>query len=222
MSKLCVIVGAGQGVSMGVARRFGKEGYNLALMGRNENALNGYATELRQTLGEQTEVLSIAADASNFDGLRSAFEKLRTQAGDPEVLVYNAALLQQDSFTSLTPEQVIRAFEVNVVGAMVAAQAVIPAMRQNKKGTILFTGGGLALSPAPMYASLSLGKAGVRTLAYALGAELEPEGVHVATVTIAGTVQAGTFFDPDNIAEAYWKLHSQPTGQFEREIVYKQ
>jgi hypothetical protein len=45
--------------------------------------------------------------------------------------------------------------------------------------------------------------------------------VHVATVTIAGFVQPGTHFDPDRIAEAYWTLHTQEPGQWEREIVYQ-
>jgi len=94
-------------------------------------------------------------------------------------------------------------------------------MRASGKGTILFTGGGLALHPNPQVASLSVGKAAIRNLAYSLGAELELEGIQVATVTIAGYVKPGTHFDPDLIAETYWQLHTQKTGERQREIVYK-
>ncbi|NJL35119.1 MAG: short-chain dehydrogenase, partial [Chloroflexaceae bacterium] len=90
-----------------------------------------------------------------------------------------------------------------------------------QRGTILFTGGGLALDPYAQYASLAIGKAGLRSLTYTLGAELEPQGIHVATVTIAGTVQPGTFFAPDLIAEQYWNLHTQAPGTWQREIVYR-
>jgi NAD(P)-dependent dehydrogenase (short-subunit alcohol dehydrogenase family) len=110
---------------------------------------------------------------------------------------------------------------VNVAGALVAAQQVLPHMRAQRRGTILFTGGGLALAPAPPYAALAAGKAALRNLCYSMGAEVEPDGVHVATVTIAGFVQPGSHFDPDRIAEAYWTLHAQEPGQWEREIVYQ-
>jgi hypothetical protein len=46
--------------------------------------------------------------------------------------------------------------------------------------------------------------------------------VHFAVVTVAGTVEPGTVFDPDDIAEHYWRLHVQPRGQWQREIVHCQ
>jgi len=46
-------------------------------------------------------------------------------------------------------------------------------------------------------------------------------GIHVGTVTIAGQIETGTHFDPDKIAEAYLKLHRQPPGKFETEIIYQ-
>lgn len=68
-------------------------------------------------------------------------------------------------------------------------------------------------------ASLGVGKAGIRNLAFSLFAELKDAGIHAATVTIGGLVKPGTAFDPDQIAEAYWTLHVQPKGSFERELV---
>jgi short-subunit dehydrogenase len=94
-------------------------------------------------------------------------------------------------------------------------------MREQKKGTILFTGGGLALNPYPAYASLAIGKAAIRSLAFSLGGELEADNIQVATVTIFGMVKPDTHFDPDLIAEAYWTLHTQPAGERQREIQYK-
>jgi NAD(P)-dependent dehydrogenase (short-subunit alcohol dehydrogenase family) len=74
--------------------------------------------------------------------------------------------------------------------------------------------------PLPDVTSLSLGKAGVRALAEMLAREYEPLGVHVATITVAGAVAPGTAFDPDEISEEYWRLHVQPTGSWEREVLY--
>jgi len=70
-------------------------------------------------------------------------------------------------------------------------------------------------------ASLSIGKAGIRSLAYTLAQEMEGTGIHVATVTIGGTVEPGTHFDPDLIAQSYLNLHRQAPGTFETEVLYR-
>ena len=85
-------------------------------------------------------------------------------------------------------------------------------------GTILLTGG--MPEPLPEATSLSLGKAGVRALTELLARDYEPEGVHVATVTVGGAVAPGSAFDPDEIAEEYWRLHQQPRGAWERVVLY--
>jgi len=74
--------------------------------------------------------------------------------------------------------------------------------------------------PDPQYVSLSLGKAGVRTLVTLLDQAYGHLGVHVASVTVAGAVVPGTNFDPDDIAEHYWRLHTQPRQRWEREILH--
>lgn len=217
--EICAVVGVGPGIGLAVAKRFGQEGYRLALIARNVAKLEDFAGELKQA---GIESQSFEADAGDFASLKSAFDRIKSEMGDPAVLVYNAAAFQRGQPSELDPDDLMSSFAINVAGAMVAAQQVIPAMRAKKQGTILFTGGGLALNPSPQSAALAIGKAGIRNLAYGLGAELEPEGIQVATVTIAGYVRPGTHFDPDKIAETYWQLHSQPAGERQREIIYKQ
>ncbi len=85
-------------------------------------------------------------------------------------------------------------------------------------GTILLTGG--MPVPVPGLVSLSLGKAGLRALTTMLAAEYGPQGVHVATVTVAGAVAPQTDFDPDRIAEHYWRLHTQPPGEWEMHVLF--
>ena len=114
-----------------------------------------------------------------------------------------------------------RTFDVLVIGALVAAQEAMPAMKTKNRGTILFTGGGFAYEPAMNYASLSLSKAALRNLTYSLAQELGAFGIHVATVTVYGFVQSGTHYDPGRIAEAFIRLHRQAPGHFQTEIVYK-
>ena len=85
-------------------------------------------------------------------------------------------------------------------------QLAAPAMRAACSGTILVTGGGFADHPIPALATVSLGKAGLRSAATMLGADLEPDGIRVATLTIAGKIVPGTSFDPERIAERYWEV----------------
>ena len=114
--------------------------------------------------------------------------------------------------------QHLQAWAVNVVGAITAASHLLPRMVEAGGGTFILTGG--MPTPVPQVASLSLGKAGVRALAEMLEAQFGPQGVHVATVTVAGAVAPGTAFDPDGIADTYWQLHQQPPDAWEREVLY--
>ncbi|MCB0197932.1 MAG: SDR family NAD(P)-dependent oxidoreductase [Anaerolineae bacterium] len=216
--KICVVVGVGPGIGLAVAQRFGREGFTLALVARRTEALEQYVVDL-ETSGLTAH--AFPADAAHFETLVQAFEQIKAQVGPPTVLVYNAAFIKPETPSSLPVEDLTMAFRVSVAGALVCAQQVIPEMKAEQCGTILFTGGGLALSPHPQYSSLAASKAALRNLTYSLGADLDAEGIQVATVTIAGFVKPGTHFAPDLIAEKYWELHSQPPGQREREIVYR-
>jgi short-subunit dehydrogenase len=218
MAKVCTVVGVGPGVGLAIARRFASGGFDIGLVARRADALKALAAELGSA---GVKAQPFIGDASDTASLKGALATITAQMGSPEVLVYNAAGVTSGLPSALDTEQMVRDLRVSVVGALVAAQAVIPAMRAAKRGTILFTGGGFAFEPMPMMASLGIGKAGIRNLAFSLAKELEPDGIHVATVTIGGLVKPGTPFDPANIAEEFWKLHIQPAGQFQREIVFR-
>lgn len=217
MSKpLVVIVGAGPGVSTAVARKFGRKGFRIVLAARNTESLARYTRELNEL---EIEAYGIQADAADASALRSAFVQIKEQYGAVDVLIYNAAVISKVTPTTLSESQLIDEFKVNVVGALTSANQVIPDMIVQKQGSILFTGGGLALSPAAALSSLSIGKAGMRSLAFSLAEELKPHGIYVGTVTIAGFLAKDTFYDPDKIANQYWILHQNKS---EIEYLYKQ
>jgi short-subunit dehydrogenase len=217
-NKVCAVVGAGPGLGAAIARRFGREGYHLALLARRLESLEEQ-TQAFKSSGIEAEAFQ--ADASEPSSLENAFQRVQQQLGNPEVLVYNAAALKPGRLKDLTSEDLVQDFKVNLVGAMVAVQQVVAGMREQKRGTILLTGGGLALEPSPQYVSLSIGKAAIRNFCFSLAKELERDGIHVATVTIAGFIRPGTKFAPDAIADTYWQLHSQEKAAWQREIVYQ-
>jgi NAD(P)-dependent dehydrogenase (short-subunit alcohol dehydrogenase family) len=206
-----VIIGAGTGIGLSVARRFAREGWSVALVARSESTLKTLSDALAGV-----PVVALTADSADETALRSALDAATETFGVPDVMVYNAAIIQPDLVGELSVRAHQEAWAVNVLGAMTAAAHVAPAMAKRGNGSFIITGG--MPEPKPEYVSLSLGKAGVRTLAALLDMHYEP--IHVATVTVDGPVAPGTAFDPDDIAEHYWRLHAQPRHQWQREIVH--
>lgn len=215
--KLCIIIGVGPGMGMAIARKFGSEGFKLALVARKKEALSDYKKELEK---EGFEANTYPADVSDFEALSKTFDSIESECGKAEVLVYNVSILNPGIPSEIDPESLVRDFKVNVVGALVAAQKVTPQMKENADSTIIFTGGGLALNPYYEYASLGVGKAGIRNLAYSLSQELKAHNIRVATVTINGMIEKGTHFDPGKIAEEYWKIYSKDPKRKDAEIIY--
>ena len=160
-------------------------------------------------------------DAGDELSLRKAFDDIHASLGPTEVLVYNAFAFHQANLSVLRPAQLVDDFRVNVVGALISAQIVITHMKAVSRGTILFTGGGLALEPQPSASSLAIGKAG-----FAIWPSVFTKNSPYLTFTLrrspsCGYVREGTRFSPGNIAEFFFHLHQQSEGQWDREFVYQ-
>jgi short-subunit dehydrogenase len=209
-----LLVGAGPGLGSAVARRFAVGGYRVTLLARKTDRLG----ELAQSLDDTgAEIDTIEADASDSDDLRARMTELYGSDGAPGVVIYNAVMGAPDQLMSSTAAHLQTAYAVDVIGAIVIAQVAAPAMRAAGFGTIVVTGGGFADHPIPALATVSLGKAALRAAATMLGADLGPDGIRVATLTIAGQIVAGTAFDPERIAERYWEV-VQTDGPWQAEF----
>jgi len=211
-----VVVGYGPGIGAAVAEAFGQAGHTLSLIARDGTKVQAAAADW---VSRGHKAIGLAANAGESQALRAALREARDALGDPEVLVYNAAAWRPGPVLNLTPIELVQDFEVCVAGALTAASAVVESMRSRGRGSILFTGGGLALHPSRFAPSLSIGKAGIRALALMLADELAPSGVKVGTVTVAGTVADGTSLSPTRIAQAFLELHHNRTDFGRAEIV---
>lgn len=209
-----IIVGAGAGLGMAVARAFAGEGHPVALLARNLEPLREYAAGLASS-GQAAR--AYRADAGDPDDLSAAINRAADELGAPDVLVYNAAVVRRDRPTEVDAKEWGSWLAVNVTGAKAAADAVLPRLRGGR-GTLLFTGGGFALRPSPAWTSMSAGKAALRAYALALFEDQRPSGVHAATVTIAGIIGEPRF-EPDAIAPRYLELHHQPQDEWTAEIL---
>ena len=206
------MVGVGPGIGLAVARRFVREGMSAGLIARSDATVKSAAAEFGSA-----DVLPVTADVTDERVLRAALDRIVEAYGVPDVVVYNAAMIRSDRIGDLTAQQQLDAFAVNVVGAITTAAHLAPAMAERGSGSFLITGG--MPVPKPDYASLSLGKAGVRAVVTLLHQQYGAAGVHAASVTISGGVSPGSLWDPDDIANHYWRLHQQAPAEWIHELI---
>src|SRR3954471_1324395 len=213
-----LLVGTGPGLGTSVARRFAREGYRLTLVARSAATIAALAEELR---GAGADVAVVQADAGHAERLRGALGPLFAAPGAPGVVIYSAALAAFDELLSVAPEQLAAAYAVDVIGAIVTAQLAVPAMRAAGGGTLLFTGGGFADAIPETLATLSLGKAALRAAAQQLARQLRDDHIHAGSLTILGQIAAGTAFDPDSIADAYWAIANERPDAWREEYRFE-
>lgn len=207
-----LVVGAGPGIGASVARRFAREGLSVGLIARDASRLSTLASSLAGRAAVRS------ADVTDAAALTTAIDELAAELGKPTCLIYNAALAREALPSALTAAALTEQLAVDVVGALTACNAAAAHM---DRGTLLLTGGGFADRPFAGYTGLSVGKAAMRNLARCMAQEYGDRGIHVATVTVHGTVKHGTPFDPDRIAELYWVLFREPKSKWRNEVDFR-
>jgi NAD(P)-dependent dehydrogenase (short-subunit alcohol dehydrogenase family) len=217
---VCVVVGIGPKNGAAFARRFHQAGYRVAMLSRS----TALSEALVKELGDGK---AYACDVSDADAVVRTFAQVRTDLGDPEVLVYNAGSGAWKAFDETTTSDLERALRVNAVGMMVASQSVLPAMRKARKGSIVVVGATASLRGKPMTTAFAAAKAAQRSLAQSMARQFWPEGVHVSLLIVdgvigdAGAVSEGDAvkrLDPRDIAETAFQLTRQAPSAWSFEI----
>jgi short-subunit dehydrogenase len=219
MKKTLLVCGHGPGISDAVARRFGREGFAVALVARNGDRLAIAANALRQT---GLTAQAFPCDLGDTDKVRALVGSARAALGPISVLHWNAYTGGAGDLTTSSPEALRAILDVSVHGLIAAVQESLPDLRANK-GAVLVTGGSLSAYDPKIDAmavswgamGLAVGKAAQHKVAGLLQAKLAGEGVYVGEVVVSGLVK-GTAFDtghatlePADIAEKFWDLQKR-------------
>jgi NAD(P)-dependent dehydrogenase (short-subunit alcohol dehydrogenase family) len=210
------IVGAGPGMGLAIARVFGAKGFQVALLARNPDNLDKLVGELSAA---GVTAAAFPADVMERDGLTQALHDAAAHFGGIEVLEYSPAVhTPAAGFNPVSPSATTVAdlqpqIEYNLYGAVTAARAVLPAMRDAGAGTLLFTTGGGSVHPVPMLGNINAAHAALRNWAINLHNELAGSGVYAAHVAIGAWIGDGgpagvPSATADQIAPVYWELHS--------------
>lgn len=216
--KNAIIIGAGSGISLGVAKRFGREGFHISMISRNESKLQNLITILQDSdiSGDYH-----TADVRDKTALQTALQMSIQKNGFPELVLFNASAIHLKDILLENWTMIQTCFDISTGGAFHTAQIILPEMLKRNSGRLFFTGGGTALKGEPMFASLSIGKAGMRNLVQALVQKAKATNVHIAQLTVCGKVDpADGKYNPNSIAEEYWKLYQQEPGSFQHELIY--
>jgi short-subunit dehydrogenase len=209
--KVLTVVGAGPGVGLATARRFGREGYSVGLVARSEERLNGLVESLNR---DGVTAAAAVADLHEADLLRAALDKLESELGPTHVLCFSplpdVTLIKPVTQTSA--EDLRTALSLNAVAAATAVQQVLPGMRRLGGGTLLFTTGSAALSPSPERATSAIAYAAETVYVRLLHESLAPEGIHSSQLVIQGAIGPGLRHEPQTVAELLWHSHVHREG----------
>ncbi|WP_328606353.1 SDR family NAD(P)-dependent oxidoreductase [Amycolatopsis sp. NBC_00345] len=219
-----VVLGAGPGLGMSIAHRFGREGYDVALVSRTDTRHAGYLASLADA--------GITAEAfvgDVRDGVLTTLDAITERFGAIDFVYYGPAGTDPDSFPTAITEAdsaaVARAMSwvypaIDVVGR------VLPGMRERGRGGLLFAGGLSSVRPMPALGALAVSAAALRNYAVTLHAGLDGTGVYAGSLTIGGVIERGDIhrmvasrpeefgdvarahLDPDAIADVAWQLYS--------------
>lgn len=212
-----VIIGAGKGLGAAVARKFGAQGFDVALISRTQSNVDALAADLRQA---GINARGYAASVRDAEALGTALDRAASELGPIDVLEYSP--IPQREFLrpvlDTTRDDLIAAVEFSVLGPVAAVGHVLPSMRKQGRGTVLFVNGASATRPNPNVAGTSIAFAGESAYAHMLHTELAGSGVHVAQLIIPGAITPGhPTHDPDVLADKLWTMHTA-RGSF-REVL---
>ncbi|MFI0817928.1 SDR family NAD(P)-dependent oxidoreductase [Streptomyces sp. NPDC021098] len=227
MSKVIAVFGAGTGLGASVARRFGREGFRVALVARRRDRLDALVEQLA---GEGVEAAAFSADLHKPAEVPALLDAIRDRFGRIDVIEYGPISGEQ-SFTpaarldAATLEGMLPLFLLTPVEVV---RAALPEWTERGDGAFLMTTGHSAVEPRAHLSGVGPIMSAARNYVYSLNGELADAGIYAGTLSIAAfvarsemaeratTVMAGSesatafpVVDPDDLAQHYWDMYTK-------------
>jgi len=210
MSKSIMIIGAGPGIGQAVARKFGRESWQIVLTGRNADRLTGLAAELQS---EGITAHAVPADATDPAVLRAAIAKAEALTGGLTAVHFNAGVVRNQDLFSMTDAEVASDLAIDVTAGFNTVRAATE-LFGTRGGTILVTGGGLGIHPSADWAVLGAGKAALRNMVHGLAEPLAEQGIRIRLATVATLVSPDSD-EASGAANVFWTLATDPNAAWE-------
>ena len=178
--KNCLLTGAAGGLGRVIASSLAREGVNLVLTGRNEEALNGLRDDLRRRYATEAEV--VTADLADTSAAESLVERSEAAVGGLDLLVNNAGIELTAAFPRLSREELEGMIALNLTAPVLLTRAVLPGMLARRGGHVVNVAS-LAGKAGPAYgAPYAATKAGLVGFTQSLRAEFAEQPVGFSVV----------------------------------------
>lgn len=232
---LVIGVGAEEGIGAAVCRRFAAQGYHVVAAGRTTAKLSQVVRGVTFEGGSAEFQVTDATDEQQVLALFDLAMAATDQREPAEVVVFNSASLNRPmDFRQLAASDFEEIWRQNCYAGFLAGREAARRLVPLGRGTVLFTGASGSLRGKPSFAQFAAAKSGLRMLAQSMAREFGPQGIHVAHVVIDGGVSgerlrglvpdleervgADGLLNVDDIAQAYWLLHTQPRSVWTHEL----
>jgi len=182
VGKTAVVTGAARGIGAALAAGLAARGANVALVGLEPKELEAAADACR-ILGEAEEW---EADVTDRARMAEVATEVCDRFGSVDIVVANAGIAIGGPFADSDPEAFDRVIEVNLLGSIATARAMLPALTRSK-GYLLQIASLAALTPTPLMAAYCTSKSGVEAFAHSLRSEVRPDGVDVGVAYLSWT-----------------------------------
>lgn len=191
MAKSIVIFGAGPGLGIEVARKYGQQGYQVALVARNQDRLQGLVSQLTQ---EDIAAEAFAGDLSRIAEIPTLVQAIRNRFGLIDALYFGPE--PGPGFVAaaeLKVEVAREKLELLFLSFVAILNEVLPELRARKAGPVLAAFGGSAATGIPFLSGPGPALAATRNLIHALHGELAGEGIYAGMLTITATIERSAY-----------------------------
>lgn len=212
---MALVIGAGPGVSGFVAKRWAAEGYDVALVGLDEDVLTTLAREI-EPLG--VNVGWNPVDITDTSALAASVKRFGEYTERIDVLHFNPSAYRAQDVLHLSPEELCQDLTLGAGALLTALQAARPFMRAG--GRVTATGSVAADEPDPVAPSLGVQKAALRNLVRSIDNTLKGDGIRATTVTVRGVLSREGAFTPARVADALHAAATQDESSWRTEIPY--
>jgi 3-oxoacyl-[acyl-carrier protein] reductase len=196
--KKALITGGSRGIGRATAILFAKAGCDLAINYINQNEAAEKVREEIDKIGQ--ECLVFKADISQKNNINSMIEGIMQKWGRIDILVNNAGIWTYGEMGKMSEKTWAETMKINVDGVFYTCNAVVPHMKEKKRGWIISVSSTAAVRGEAFHSHYAASKGALVSFTKSLAAELGPYNIRVNCVApgwVDTDMCSGVFSDPD-------------------------